>query len=72
MIPGETRNILNVSILSESDVGVYRCEVTNSVGLSGSNATTIDLGGEYWLSIPPTFHGVKLWRGRKKIHNKSS
>ena len=48
MIPGETSSIQDVSILTESNVGVYRCEVTNSVGLSGSNTTTIELGGEYW------------------------
>ena len=47
MIPGETTSILNVSILTESDVGVYRCEVKNSAGLSGSSTTTIELGGEY-------------------------
>ena len=48
MIPGETSSILTVSILTESNLGIYRCEVTNSVGLSGSNTTTIELGGEYW------------------------
>ena len=42
----ETSNMLTVSILTESDVGVYRCEVTNSAGLSGSNSTTIELGGK--------------------------
>ena len=41
----ETSNMLTVNILTESDVGVYRCEVTNSAGLSGSNTTTIGLGG---------------------------
>ena len=46
-LSGETRNMLTVSILTESNLGVYRCEVTNSAGLSGSNTTTIDLGGEY-------------------------
>ena len=51
----ETSNMLNVSILAESDVGVYRCEVTNSAGLSGSNTTTIELGGEYLYCIVPTF-----------------
>ena len=45
---GGTDSVLNVSILTESDVGVYRCEVKNSAGLSGSNTTTIELGGEYW------------------------
>ena len=40
--------MLTVSILTESDVGVYRCEVTNSAGLSGSNSTTIKLGSEYY------------------------
>ena len=44
----ETSSILNVSIMTESDVGVYQCEVKNSAGLSGSNSTTIELGGEYW------------------------
>ena len=47
-LPGETSNMLTVSILSESNLGVYRCEVNNSAGLSGSNTTTIELGGEYW------------------------
>ena len=44
----ETSNMLTVSIMTESNLGVYRCEVTDSVGLSGSNTTTIELGGEYW------------------------
>ena len=44
----ETSSMLTVSILSESDVGVYCCEVNNSAGLSGNNTTTIELGGEYW------------------------
>ena len=44
----ETSNMLTVSILRESDVGVYHCEVTNSVDLSGSNTTTIELGSKYW------------------------
>ena len=48
MIPGETSSMLTVSVLTESDVGVYRCEVTNSAGLSGSNTAAIELGGEYW------------------------
>ena len=43
----ETSSRLTVSILTESDVGVYRCEVTNSAGLSGSNGTTIELGSEF-------------------------
>ena len=47
MILSETSNMLTVGILSESDVGVYRCEVKNSAGLSGSNTTIIELGGEY-------------------------
>ena len=42
----ETSSMLTVSILTESDVGVYRCEVTNSVGLTGSNTTTIELGSK--------------------------
>ena len=46
-LPGET-SMLTVNILTESDVGVYRCEVTNSAGLTGSNTATIELGGE-WL-----------------------
>ena len=53
MIPGETSSVLNVSILTESNVGIYRCEVKNSAGLSGSNTTTIELGGEYWRPFPP-------------------
>ena len=48
IILSETSSILNVSIQTESNLGVYRCEVNNSVGLSGSNTTTIELGGEYW------------------------
>ena len=48
MIPGETSDMLTVSIMRESDVGVYRCEVNNSAGLSGSNTTTIELGSKYW------------------------
>ena len=51
MLPGETSNMLTVSILTESDVGVYHCEVTNSAGLTGSNTTNIELGGEYWQSL---------------------
>ena len=47
MIPGETSGMLTVNVQTESDVGVYRCEVINSAGLSGSNTTTIELGGEY-------------------------
>ena len=43
----ETSSMLTVSILTESDVGVYRCEVTNSAGLSGGNTATIELGGKY-------------------------
>ena len=42
----ETSNMLIISILTESNLGVYRCKVTNSAGLSGSNTTTIELGGE--------------------------
>ena len=47
-LPGETSSMLTVSIMTESNLGVYCCEVTNSAGLSGSNTTTIELGGEYW------------------------
>ena len=43
----ETSNMLTVSILTESNLGVYRCEVTNSAGLSGSNTTTIERRGKY-------------------------
>ena len=39
-------DMLNVNILMESNVGTYRCEVTNSAGLSGSTTTTIELRGE--------------------------
>ena len=45
-LPGETSSMLTVNILTESDVGVYRCEVNNSAGLSGSNTTTIELGSK--------------------------
>ena len=48
MIPGETSSMLTVGILTESDVGIYHCEVTNSAGLNGSNTTTIELGSK-WL-----------------------
>ena len=44
----ETTNMLTVSIMTESDVGIYRCEVNNSADLTGSNTTTIDLGSKYW------------------------
>ena len=44
----ETSSMLTVSIMTESDVGVYRCEVNNSADLTGSNTTTIELGGKYW------------------------
>ena len=47
-LTGETSSVLTVSIMTESNLGVYCCEVTNSAGLSGSNTTTIELGGEYW------------------------
>ena len=47
-LPGETSSMLTVSILSESNLGVYLCEVINSANLTGSNTTTIELGGEYW------------------------
>ena len=42
----ETSSMLTISILTESNLGIYHCEVTNSAGLSGSNETTIVLGGE--------------------------
>ena len=44
----ETSSMLTVNILTESNLGTYRCEVTNSAGLSGSDTTTIGLGGAYW------------------------
>ena len=44
----ETSSMLTVNIMTESNLGTYRCEVTNSAGLSGSNTTTIELGGECW------------------------
>ena len=44
----ETSSMLTVNILTESNLGTYRCEVTNSAGLSGGDATTIELGGEHW------------------------
>ena len=43
---GETSSMLTVSIMTESDVGIYHCEVTNSAGLCGSNTTTIKLGSK--------------------------
>ena len=42
----ETSSMLTVTVLTESNLGSYRCEVTNSAGLNGSNATAIVLGGE--------------------------
>ena len=51
MIPGETSSMLTVSIMTESNLGVYRCEVTNSAGLSGSNTATIELGSEWFSQI---------------------
>ena len=39
-------DMLTVNILMESNVGTYRCEVTNSAGLSGNDTTTTELGGE--------------------------
>jgi len=42
----ETSSILTIDILTESNLGTYHCEVTNPAGLNGSNATTIELGGE--------------------------
>ena len=47
MTLNETGSMLTISILTESNLGTYRCEVTNSAGLNGSNATTIELGGEF-------------------------
>ena len=41
-------DMLTVNILTESNLGTYRCEVTNSAGLSGNDTTTIELGGECW------------------------
>ena len=46
----ETSSMLTVNIMTESTVGTYRCEVTNSAGLSGNDTTTIELGGECWYS----------------------
>jgi len=40
--------MLTVNIPTESNVGIFRCEVTNSAGLSGNDTTTIELGGECW------------------------
>jgi len=37
-------DMLTVNILMGSNVGTYRCEVTNSAGLSGNDTTTIELG----------------------------
>ena len=44
----ETSSMLTIDILTESNVGTYHCEVTNSAGLSGSNTATLELGGEHW------------------------
>ena len=40
--------MLTVNILTGSNLGTYRCEVTNSAGLSGNDTITIELGGECW------------------------
>ena len=48
MMLSEASNMLTVTITTESNLGTYRCEVTNSAGLSGGDATTIELGGEFW------------------------
>ena len=43
----ETSSMLTVNILTESNLGTYRCEVTNSAVLSGNDTITIELGGEF-------------------------
>ena len=45
----ENTSMLTVSIMTESNLGVYQCEVNNSAELTGSNTTTIELASEYWL-----------------------
>ena len=47
-LTGETSSMLTVTITTESNLGTYRCEVTNSAGLSGNGTITIELGGECW------------------------
>ena len=47
-LTGETSSMLTVTITTESNLGTYRCEVTNSAGLSGIDTITIELGGECW------------------------
>ena len=42
----ETSSMLTVNIMTESNLGTYHCEVTNSAELSGNDTTTIELGGE--------------------------
>ena len=42
----ENSSMLTINVLSESDFGTYRCEVTNSAGLSGSKMAAIGLGSE--------------------------
>jgi len=44
----ETSSMLTVNIMTESNLGTYHCEVTNSAGLSGNGTTTIELGGKHW------------------------
>ena len=41
----ETTNTLTLSDFTMSNMGVYRCEVTNDVGI-GRDSITIELGGQ--------------------------
>ena len=41
----ETSDTLTLSGFTMSDIGMYRCEVTNDAG-TGMDSTTIELGGQ--------------------------
>ena len=52
----ETSSMLTVNIMTESNLGTYHCEVTNSAGLSGNDATTIELRGVLVLTSVNNSH----------------